>query len=144
MFYRVLCKCSCVGSKIIPQQQVLNELRIICSAGNSCQDMNIIIDELLVKRSIFCIEKFSCNGGRLEVNAVYDIGINVECDNSYSCYQLVIDLTNNEDYKMRLNVHSYTDYASNEMMITTQNAQSIFITFNMFRYSQNVNIYHHY
>ena len=138
---------SCVETTITPQNGIsLDILQIKCKE-NACRDVIVNIDDSMVGMlNIICDGKFACESWEIEINAASSIQINIECNYTWSCYDLHVYLNNTDDSKVTelvMNVSCYNDFACNDMNISTSGSLFTFITMNMFRYSQNIFIQHY-
>ena len=97
--------------------------------------------------SILCQGEFACNSMVIAIDSVYEMQINLECDGSFSCYGLLMEINNIHDTnytQIVANFSCYTAKACNNLQLTTNDAEYIFMTINMYEYSEYVHIDHNY
>ena len=116
---------------------------IDCHEGGSCKNSKIvsIVTEQLY---IFCTDEGSCEQLSVSINAENDINVLVLCYQSFSCKDLTMDLLTASDDKLFTNITCFNDYSCDNLKIHTDNSRNVFISFNAYRWSDDIKIYQHY
>ena len=128
---------------IFEEEAIFDKLQVLCDASGSCSKMKVSIDNKtsLDTGEILCNAQFACNDMFILIDNMQCMKINVECNETWSCYGLSIDIKNGYDTnqtELFVNISCYFVSACTDMIITTRNGIYTFITLNIYQYSENV------
>eukprot|EP01083_Nonionella_stella_P145885 458123_1 len=117
-----------------------NEVRLACTEPNACSSLQLIVNGKVDAVSIFC-GTFACEDMQVIIATVADTNLSIECVEEYSCKDMSVYLGRST---IHCDVRCYDDRACDKMIITTDNLPDIFIQLHAMRYSEDIQISHHY
>eukprot|EP01083_Nonionella_stella_P042610 115029_1 len=123
---------------------VWKEIRLICSKDACTYSTVNITDATVDTLSVLCDGSFACDGLQLTVNAASHIDVYMECNELFSCKDMLVHLmhdtrTNKDDaVNINMRVSCYADNSCDDMLITTDHSRNIYIQLNAMRYSEHI------
>ena len=99
-----------------------------------------ITDSMISQVNIFCIERFSCDGGIISIKSEYEMNVSISCQSTFACPDMNIIFENN----IMVNISCYYDNSCENMLINTDNSEKLVIKMNMYRYSKDILFNHYY
>eukprot|EP01083_Nonionella_stella_P310344 1102283_1 len=138
----------CLNTKI---ETVANtewgEVRLVCTEPNACSSLQLIVHSKVDVVSIFC-GTFACEGMQVIITAVANINVSIECVEEWSCKDMSVYLGRSRMDEDLATIHGdircYDDNACDNFVITTDDLPDIFIQLHAMRYSEDIQISHHY
>eukprot|EP01083_Nonionella_stella_P275409 935266_1 len=138
----------CLNTKI---ETVANtewgEVRLVCTEPNACSSLQLIVHGKVDVLSIFC-GTFACEGMQVIITAVANINVSIECVEEWSCKDMSVYLGRSRMDEDLATIHGdircYDDNACDNFVITTDDLPDIFIQLHAMRYSEDIQISHHY
>eukprot|EP01083_Nonionella_stella_P174939 607794_1 len=128
---------------------IWKEIRVVCTE-DVCLYLNVNITDTTVDTlTILCDGRFACDGLQLTINAASNIDVSVDCNEAFSCNDMVIHLMHDPDKDasdddINVDITCYADSSCDGALITTDHSENIYINLNALRYSDDIRILHHF
>eukprot|EP01084_Bolivina_argentea_P233266 392938_1 len=139
----------CAEMRVNPVSNIkLSELRLICAARKSCRhfSMDIVADTNIASVTIICASSLSCDNSDISIVGHGAIKLSILCIESKSCQNMNVSLMNTDNIApINVTVWCYDAYSCDGLLIDTDNSPGIFISLNVYQYSEDIFIdYYHY